>query len=267
MTPISHPPTLVLGDIHHRTSAADRAITKFSERCSHVVLLGDFFDDFGDSPETMRATCRWLRTSLEDPNRTHLLGNHDAAYLLPYDPQTVCPGWTGEKQRIFDLEMAGADRTRFQVATQVGPWLLSHAGFNLELVEQWGTLGLPARAQTEWDKAGRQERTPLLDIGRSRGGRSGRGGVLWMDWNNEFRPHSGLNQVVGHTPSRGVARAKCLTAAGTHRALELQKPSANLPLLRLPQPGPEFSSVNWCLDTVMTLAGTIEDGRMEIVAI
>jgi len=267
MTPISHPPTLVLGDLHHRTSAADRAISNFSSRCPRVVLLGDFFDDFGDSPEKMRATCRCLRTSLEDPNRTHLLGNHDAAYLLPYNPQSACPGWTGEKQRIFDREMAGADLTLFEVAKEVGPWLLSHAGFGPELLEQWGIIGLPAQAQREWNTAAREEWTPLFDIGRSRGGRSGRGGVLWMDWNSEFRPLSGLNQIVGHTPSRGVARAKCLTVAGAHRALELQNPSADLTKLRLPQPGSEFSSVNWCLDTVMTLAAIIEDGRIEIVPI
>jgi hypothetical protein len=212
----------------------------------------------------MRATCQWLRRSLKDPNRTHLLGNHDVAYLLSQHEQAWCPGWTPVKQQVFDEEMAGIGIGSFRIACQVGPWLLSHAGIDGEHLDAMGPLGLLGQLEREFASACSGNRSWLFDKGPERGGVDRAGGLLWADW-YEFAPTSGFNQIVGHTVANGVARAKCLTAAGAHRAFELVSPATSFPRQPLPQPGPEWLSINWCLDTHLKLAGVIEEGRLELV--
>ena len=49
-----------------------------------------------------------------------------------------------------------------------------------------------------------QQAVPLLQCGRGRGGNSRVGGVVWLDWDREFKAIEGLNQIVGHTPGDGV---------------------------------------------------------------
>lgn len=263
MNTSSHPSTLVIGDIHNRIDAADRAIAKHSAR--RTVFLGDYFDSFGDGQREMRATCQWLRRSLKDPNRTHLLGNHDLAYLLPLHEQAWCPGWSPKKGQVFDEEMAGIGISSFRIACQVGPWLLSHAGIHGERLDALGSLGLLAQLEREFAGACSGNRSWLFDKGPDRGGLDRHGGILWQDFRGEFAPVAGFHQVVGHTATPGVARAKCLMATGAHRAFELVSPATNFPKHPLPQPGPEWLSVNWCLDTLHKYAGIIEEGRLELV--
>jgi hypothetical protein len=265
MNTTSHPSTLVIGDVHHRIDAAHHLIAKYSARCQRTVFLGDYFDAFGDGPREMRATCQWLRRSLKDPNRTHLLGNHDLAYLLPQHEQAWCPGWTPNKQQVFDEEMAAIGIGSFRVACQVGPWLLSHAGIHGERLDTMGTLGLLGQIEREFASACSGNRSWLFGRGPDRGGYEMHGGILWLDWNGEFSPTAGFHQIVGHTATHGVARAKCLKADGAHRAFELVSPATSFSKQPLPQPGPEFLSVNWNLDTLQKYAGVIEAGRLELV--
>jgi hypothetical protein len=269
MSTVSNPPTLVLGDIHDQIDLADRAIAKFSARCARVVMLGDYFDSWGrgDGAEKMRATCRWLRQSSEDPSRIHLIGNHDFSYLLNSHPQAWCPGWTVEKQNAFDAEMTGVSIGSFRIACQAGPWLLSHAGFHRDDLDRMGSLGLIGKIERDFLSASTGRRSWLFDNGPTRGGSDEHGGPLWLDWSREFLPTAGIDQIVGHTPSRGVVRWKCLTAAGTHRAYELASPATSFLGRPLPQAGPEWISVNCCLDTGLVLAGIIEGGRLEIVEV
>ena len=263
----SHPATLVIGDVHHRTEMADAAISRFSGRCPQVVFLGDYFDEFGDGPLHMESTCRWLRRSLADPARVHLIGNHELAYFLPSHPQAACPGWTQAKQRVFDREMAGIPLSALKIALQVGPWLLSHAGLAAEILSEFGTEDLAGRLAQGLSRASRGEPSWLFARGAVRAGHDAIGGILWLDWTREFRPTSGVHQIVGHTPVRGSARGKYLSADGVFRSLELVSPGSNTLLRPLPQPGSHWTSANWCLDTRQTFAGIIEDGQLDIEAI
>lgn len=267
MNTSSHLSTLVIGDIHNRIEAADRAIAKHSARCPRTLFLGGYYESFGDGPREMRATCQWLRCSLKDPTRTHLLGNHDLAYLFSEHRQAWCPGWSPKKQQVFDEEMAGIGISSFRIACQVGPWLLSHAGIYGERLDALGSLGLLGQLEREFSSALSGNRSWLFDKGPDRGGLDRHGGMLWLDWNSEFSPTAGFHQVVGHTANLGVARAKCLTASGTQRSFELVSPATSLPRLPLPQPGPEYRSVNWCLDTMHKYAAIIEGNRLEIVIV
>jgi hypothetical protein len=220
---------------------------------------------WGDGLRDMRATCQWLRRSLGNPFRTHLIGNHDLAYLLPLHNQAWCPGWTPKKQQVFDEEMAGLGPSSFRIACMVGPWLLTHAGALGEHLDATGSLGLLGQIEREFASACSGDRSWLFNKGPVRGGFDMHGGILWQDWNLEFAATPGVNQIVGHTAANGVARAKCLTAAGAHRTFELVSPATSFPKQPLPQPGPGWQSVNWNLDTLHKYAGIIEGGRLEPV--
>jgi hypothetical protein len=122
-------------------------------------------------------------------------------------------------------------------------------------------------AEGELDRIVAGEDSDLLNVGASRGGYDRVGGPLWLDWSREFRPVAGLNQIVGHTPARGVLRAKCLSPAGAHRQVELTEPSPWPRMTPLPQPGPDWSSVNWCLDTGGVFAGRLEGNHFKLVVV
>lgn len=213
----------------------------------------------------MRATCRWLRRSMDDPTRTHLVGNHDFSYLVPSHPQAWCPGWSAEKQHVFDEELGSISTDRFRAATQVGPWLLSHAGLSADDLGAMGSIGLTGQLARAFSTACSGRRSRLLEVGPARGGSDRIGGILWQDWSREFRPTAGFHQIVGHSAAQGIARAKCQAASGMHRAFEFDGTSLRSRRKPLTQPSPEWASVNWCLDTQQVLVGIIENGRLELV--
>lgn len=70
--------TLVIGDIHNRVDW----IEPFLQSVEHdnVIFLGDYFDDFGDTPDDATKTAEWLAKSVLTDNRIHLIGNHDQPY-------------------------------------------------------------------------------------------------------------------------------------------------------------------------------------------
>ncbi|HTH46801.1 MAG TPA: metallophosphoesterase [Candidatus Limnocylindria bacterium] len=263
----SHPATLIIGDIHHQTNLADKALQGVAGAYEKVVFLGDYFDSFFDSPQQMRTTCRWLRSSLAKPDRVHLLGNHDIAYFFAQHRQCRCPGHSTEKQQVFDQEMAGVPPNALQIAALVGEWLLSHAGFSATLARDHSAGEIVRMADSELAHIAPGQESNLLHVGPCRGGHDEVGGPLWLDWSREFHPIAGLNQIVGHTPAKGVVRAKCLTPAGAHRQYELAEPSPRPRMTDLPQPGPDWASVNWCLDCGGVFVGLLEGNKLTPVII
>ena len=71
--------TLVIPDIHNDFKLAEGIIHR--ERPDHTVFLGDYFDDWYDTVQDAANVAKWLRESLENPDRTHLIGNHDVSYM------------------------------------------------------------------------------------------------------------------------------------------------------------------------------------------
>ena len=258
-------PTLVIGDIHHRTKLADVVLKKHAGRYNQIVFLGDYFDAYGDSPDLMRQTCHWLAGSIQLPNRIHLLGNHEVPYFLPAHSQAKCPGWTPEKQQLFEQERSNLPLESFNLTACLGPWFLSHAGIPEVHVLGRDSVALSNRIEAEFGRVRSGENSWIFDRGTARGGTAKIGSLLWQDWSREFRPVAGLNQIIGHTPARGAARGKCLTTAGVHRQFELMEPSPFPRLAKLPQPGGEWSSVNWCLDTEQIFSGLVERGELALV--
>ena len=49
---------LIIPDIHLQWNRADRIIQR--ENCDRVWLLGDYFDDYGDTVAQVEQACEWL---------------------------------------------------------------------------------------------------------------------------------------------------------------------------------------------------------------
>ena len=235
--------TLVIPDIHNDVLRAEAAISALAGRYDRIVFLGDYFDDFGDSPETIRLVAQWLKYSVEQPERTHLVGNHDLAYLVP-SVFTYCSGFTPEKMRAVGPVLRSIPRDRFHAAVDVGGWLLSHAGVLPLHAGNRSAAEIAAWADTMLRQLFAGGRPALFAAGAARGGREPAGGITWCDWDEEFVPTAGLHQVVGHTPAAAVRIAEIqpggiLTRASLSAPGQIEKTST--------RDGRE--SCNLCIDT------------------
>jgi len=208
------PDILVIPDIHHKTRMADAIMgAPLEQRADYVVLLGDYFDDFGDTPEISAKTAEWLKQSLARPNRIHLMGNHDLHYRYWRHEYMQNPwaGWTIEKARAINdvLTPDDWDKLKWFHHEPHGNRLFSHAGLHPgmlpplngddgELKVRDALITACARATRALEAGGRH---PLFRAGHARGGEQPVGGLVWLDWNDEFVPFE-FHQVVGHTPVR-----------------------------------------------------------------
>ncbi len=257
-------PALVIPDVHQNFERAEELVAAHGADCASVVFLGDYLDCY-ERPglDALRSTLVWLRASMHDPRRTHLLGNHDLAYFY-CSPDTYCSGWDDARQGAFQDELGDHTiwmRERMPLSVQAGSWILSHAGFgpqcrdaNMNQLQEWS-----AHAHHALPRQGsRCVVHPLNGCGRVRGGNQSEGGLTWLDWRYEFDALPGIHQIVGHT-SGSVARYRYFSQEGRIIAGELA--SWNLPRLMT---ACGFRSINWCLDAGLRAWALIYPDRLEV---
>lgn len=224
--------TLIIPDLHLQHAAAEVLIERV--RPDHTVFLGDYFDDYGDSPEQNAAAARWLKLSLREPDRTHLIGNHDTHY---YARRYECGGFSITKESAIRRHLSGQDFHSLRWYAWVDNWLCTHAGIHPSWIPEDVTdfrAWLEVQAKDASSTLRMDGMHWTLASGRARGGGSQVGGLLWLDWPREFKPVTGLNQIVGHTPSIRVRQ-------------------------RLGE-----GSINYCLDAPGG-AAIVDDGEIEIL--
>jgi hypothetical protein len=210
--------SLIIPDIHLRWQEAEDIIA--SVKHDEVIFLGDYFDDFGDDPESVEATADWLVGSVKKPNRIHLFGNHDVHYAFPYRT-FKCSGYEQWKDILIGNNVTDKVWNKLKWYHVLdGTWLLTHAGLhksNLpEAIRELHTDRpkflkeiaeyLDVSIQHGFRKAANNEGSWIFNAGRSRGGMNNVGGINWCDYEQEFHPIKGLNQIVGHTPQRPCPR-------------------------------------------------------------
>lgn len=241
---------LILPDVHNQHEQAERLIESLGGGVDRIAFLGDYFDSYHDTPAMAAGTAEWLRWSICQPRRIHLMGNHD----LPYrwgDYTCRCPGYTREKHRaISGGPMSRAYWQRIDLVhviraeAALRPIVLSHAGFTLA-----NLYGVSAARDVA--RGGRcahlrqltasdhlrhiQEQAELCSMLAdrhagvegsqlhhwfNRGSRVGErnvGGPFWLDLQDLRSPLPGVDQVVGHThvtlPSRRCVPNKAATTA------------------------------------------------------
>jgi hypothetical protein len=198
--------TLIIPDVHTKVSIADK-IREAAGPVDETVFLGDYFDEWGDSPESNLQTGLWLRKTLAEPGVTMLLGNHDVNYAAK---SQRCSGWTSDKQNVIEFFKSEIRSLRLWHVTQ--GWLLSHAGVGQKFVKSvsWN----PANGDSEkacktsfWYFLDTTGQHPITSVSGVSGGTRPFDGPLW------HRPQSAWSgdkylltaQVFGHTVVKGGA--------------------------------------------------------------
>jgi hypothetical protein len=211
---------LIIPDIHHKVGMVERI------RANHpgmpAIFLGDYFDDFYDTPAHMEVTCRWLKQAIGRGQDTFLLGNHCFAYLS-YELGVrwgYCSGWDVGKQQIFHRHFPGDTLLKSGAWTaHCQGWLISHAGLTRKLHRSFSKRNTSEEILAWVNNAENAlmggVAHPAFVAGIERGGPAKSGGILWCDWQS-FEPITGIRQIVGHTPGHEVRYKKGDVCLDTH---------------------------------------------------
>lgn len=215
----------MFSDLHNRWQIVEYIISTLREerqlKIDQIIFLGDYFDSFGDTPEIATATATWLAQSIMQPDRIHLVGNHDMPYLLLPEaaagghhlPMKLrCPGFTIEKHWAIRKIIREEHIARFRGMHYAADFLFSHAGILGSLIPEPSVTKYPNKTipeaitsyvndelrelvvESKWF-----ERPFPIFYSGDRMGFANPGGVTWADWHTEFEPTEGLNQIVGHS--------------------------------------------------------------------
>ena len=216
--------TLIISDLHLQWQRADSIIKHVAP--DKIVFLGDYFDDFGDTYRDNLEMAEWLQSSLSKPDRIHLMGNHDIQYAIGSQVFT-CSGFEQSKLFAIDSVLTEENWKQLPFYTWVGSWFCSHAGVHKYYYDTYGYAYGRRLPFNEWIKSECQEafdqmwkdKTPhrILSAGRSRGGVSRHGGIIWCDV-REYAPIEGVNQIFGHTPRQ---RPEWINGPGNTKSLAL----------------------------------------------
>lgn len=196
-TEIVMPKTLLIPDVHEKLRKLNLALSpERLRRVSRVVFLGDFFDTFKKFDEQrVQTMCHLLLEYVQagvlvDGKRLPtdvLMGNHEAHYFFAHEMYR-CTGYEREKHHIIRERIPRSVLERFKLFTTVGPYTVSHAGF------QDSTRHIAS--ESVWRNLLRW----ALD-GEYVGGIGGSGGPLWLRWWDFGHMHD-MPQIVGHTPCK-----------------------------------------------------------------
>lgn len=202
---------LVIPDVHQKVEVVEKILYK--NTFDTLISLGDWFDDFNDTPEMAIRTAEYLLDlqSRFGDRFVWLLGNHDVPYVYPllYSSH-MCSGVTKEKARaitkVFDGKLDKKSIYLMYIIAQTEiPIVLSHAGlsptvFGCPMTLKIDLLKLKEKCDRLVTDMQLGIDDPILHAGKARGGRLECGGLIWQDWNMEFSPDIDFHQIVGHTP-------------------------------------------------------------------
>ena len=182
------------------------------EKADKVVYLGDWFDEFGDTPGQARQTALWIKARQKtNPEDEWIWGNHDLPYAYPYRI-VQCSGNTELKGAAINDVLQPDDWAKFKFHTWVGPYLCTHAGLHPSHIEGLDVKNLREHLATEEKKAitalKNVERHWFYCAGYARGGSKPFGGITWLDFNSEFVSIPGVDQIFGHTDMWGYHRTR-----------------------------------------------------------
>lgn len=180
--------TLIIPDVHEQYNDL-LALESKMEEAKRVVLLGDFWDTFyPDGKQGLIAT--WLLGKLWDPKYDVLWGNHDCHYAFDHR-MFMCSGYNKTTKALLQKEMPVEAWKRFKVFTEVGPYVVSHAGWHPE------TLVYKDKVDEALELAFAGKWHSMWQAGRASGGTAMYGGPTWLRWWE--LEDVGFKQIVGHT--------------------------------------------------------------------
>jgi hypothetical protein len=207
---------LVLSDVHQDIARLRYILTH--EDYDFIVNLGDLFDSFDYRREDdIVDTCKFITEYIDNPNYISLQGNHDLHYLYS-SPMTWCSGYHKNKEKVINRYFKQDKievRKKFRWYCWIDDFLCTHAGLHPYYLSPMQSLN--KEELSIWlDNESKKAETNLLieqphwfySAGKARGGRASVGGIVWLDFNQEFVAIDGLNQLCGHTPYNNITQYK-----------------------------------------------------------
>lgn len=210
---------LIVPDVHLHHEQAEKIISK--EKPDEIIFLGDAFDDFDDTPQMVYETSEWFKWSLNQKNRSHIYGNHEIHYRFPNATNNRCGGYEQYKSITINDIVKPDDWNKLKFFHVLdNKWLLSHGGIHPYWIDpvkfrEEGEVSITLDKLVSKLEQDTKECVKLLEENRynwiciagfSRSRSPFVGGLLWLDFGQEFHPIRGIHQIVGHTPSRDYVR-------------------------------------------------------------
>lgn len=200
---------LIFADIHQNIETVKKIVE--SESADINICLGDWFDSFDfDDDKNVENTASYLKNVyLKNPNNITLFGNHDLHYFFD-NKYVFCSGYEDRKRDIVKKVLA--DEKAFIVESFswfvfVDDYLCTHAGLHKNFIPPaLNKEDLYDYLNIQSNDANIKIRTKqphwFYQAGRARGGSQEKGGIVWLDFDQEFFPIKNLSQIVGHTYRR-----------------------------------------------------------------
>jgi len=221
--------TIIISDLHNRVDWVELTLSLL--KYDNVVFLGDYFDDFNDTHKDAENVAKWLKQSLQIPNRIHLIGTHDIWYMFKHS-FLKASGNSDGKRKVINKILTKEDWEKLKPFCIIQNFYLTHAGIHPSFIKNnkvFNTVYIETKEAFNDIKGGNFNL--WFGAGESRGGYQPFGGITWLDWNEEFEPIQNMNQIVGHTT------------------------------FNYPQENHTENSKNYCLDTKNKHIGILENGK------
>ena len=189
---------IIISDLHNRVNWIESFLSSFKH--DKVVFLGDYFDEFNDTLNDIQKSAEWLKQSLQNPNRIHLMGTHDMWYRF-LNPFLRASGNNEGKWNIINDVLIDKDWSKLRLFHFEQDFLLTHAGLHQSLLgkHKFSIDYIKFLTDNALSDIKNNKENQLLGAGFARKGSQPFGGITWLDWNKEFEPIPNLNQIVGHT--------------------------------------------------------------------
>jgi hypothetical protein len=196
--------TLVIGDVHNLIDIIDAIVTKYGHLYDEIAIVGDYWDSFGDNLKITLRTTLWLKDKIKDPKFKLILGNHCLHYRYFRNQFIRGTGYSRNKADLINNNMIREEWDKLLFFYETQGFIISHAGIGEHLAHP--ILGLDKKylkATLLGDSKNLLPHgivSPFFTVGAARGGWEGtKGGITWLDWEQEFQPIEGMNQIVGHS--------------------------------------------------------------------
>jgi hypothetical protein len=181
-----------VGDIHGKIEQIQRAL----DNEGLVVFVGDFMDSFDRSVKEHEECLKTVLKAIDDGKAQAILGNHELSYIHKHHK---CSGHSFERGVMF-LKYKWEILEKFSWFLQIEDWFISHAGLHPEVQAEIKHPTYLEWAQ-DWNSSAHW-------IGHFRGGLRRVGGIFWCDFNKEFEPIYGINQIFGHTAGKDIRKVE-----------------------------------------------------------
>jgi hypothetical protein len=192
--------TLFVGDVHGKVEIVEDALAQEHP----VIFVGDILDSYDRTIDNHLKCLELIFKAIDDGKAQCLFGNHELSYMYEH---MRCSGYKPVTQMHMDGGVREDMWKRFKHFIFIKPNLLiTHAGLTKQLWDKHH-LSLESLEETllRWSQ---NIHSPAYNIGAARGGWEIAGGIFWCDWNEEFIPIPGLNQIVGHTRGKTLRQVE-----------------------------------------------------------